>query len=137
MGLLRSALLKHPLLALAIALATLGLRLAVPAGYMPVVDHGRLTLAICSGSGPVASAPSHQTTSSTAGTSHHDEDRPKAESGCAFADLALPVIGGANSVQLTAALAFIVSTGLFPATVSPAGAALRLRPPLRGPPLPY
>ncbi len=126
MELLRSALLKHPLLAVTIALATLALRLAVPAGYMPAVDHGRLTLAPCSGSGPVA-----------AGIGHHEEGEPKAESACAFADLALPVIGGADSVQLTAALLFIVATGLFLAAVPPTGVPLRLRPPLRGPPLPY
>ena len=135
MGTLRSIWLKHPLLALAIGLAALVLRLAVPAGYMPAVGQGGLALTSCSGSGPAAaSAPSHHSDSSVPGT-YNDEGTPKADSSCAFADLSLPVIGGADPVQLAAALIFILAAGLSLLAVLPPRAALRLRPPLRGPPL--
>lgn len=135
MGILRSALLKHPLLVLAIGLAALALRIAVPAGYMPVVDQGRLALTLCNGSGPVAaSAPTHHDASSKP-TTHHDGGDYKAEGSCAFSDLSLPAIGGADAVQLAAALIFILAAGLSLLAVLPPRAALRLRPPLRGPPL--
>lgn len=125
--LLRSALLKHPLLVLAIGLAGLMLRLAVPAGFMPVLHHGQLTLTICSGYGAAASR---------APGLHHGQGEPGADNSCAFADLALPLIGGADPVQLAAALLFIVAAALFFAAALPPRAGLRLRPPLRGPPLP-
>ena len=127
MRLLRSALRKHPLLALAIGLAGLMLRLAVPAGFMPVLHHGQLSLTICSGGGTAAAGPAHGMRS---------PDQPKADGSCAFADLALPLVGGADPVQLGAALLFIMAAALFFAAVPPPSAGLRLRPPLRGPPLP-
>jgi hypothetical protein len=120
-------LLKHPLLALGIGLAALLLRLAVPAGFMPVLHHGQLSLAICSGYGTAAAGPAHGMPS---------PDKPKADGSCAFADLALSLIGGADPVQLGAALLFIIAASLFFAALLPPPAGLRLRPPLRGPPLP-
>lgn len=134
--LLRSAVLKHPFLALAVGLAGLLLRVAVPAGFMPVLDHGRLTLTICSGYGAAALQPARETASPTPGNGHHGQGKPAADGSCAFADLALPLIGGADPVQLTAALLFIVAASLFFRTAIPPNAGLRLRPPLRGPPLP-
>ncbi|HEX8481936.1 MAG TPA: hypothetical protein VF650_08550 [Allosphingosinicella sp.] len=125
MRLLRSALLKHPLLAVTIGLAALMLRLAVPAGFMPALDHGRLVLTVCSGYG--AAQARHAMPS---------PDKPKADGGCAFADLALPLIGGADPVQAAAALFFMIAAALFAGAALAPCAALRLRPPLRGPPLP-
>ncbi len=127
MRLLRSALLKHPLLALATGLAALMLRLAVPAGFMPALHHGQLSLAICSGYGTAAAEPAHEMAS---------PDKPKADGSCAFADLALPLVGGADPVQLAAALLFILAAALVFGAVPPRRAGLRLRPPLRGPPFP-
>ncbi len=121
------------MLALAIGFAGLILRLAVPAGFMPVLQHGQLTLTICSGSA-VESQPAAG--AAPAGAEHHDEGKPRADNNCAFADLALPLIGGADSVQLTAALLFAAAAALFFAAILPPRAMLRLRPPLRGPPLP-
>ncbi len=40
----------HPALALLLLTATLALRLATPAGYMPVADEHGIRVAICSGS---------------------------------------------------------------------------------------
>ena len=111
------------------------LRLAVPAGFMPVLHHGQLSLTICSGYGTAAAQPAGMA-SPTPGVEHHDEGKPGTDGSCAFADLAQPVIGGADAVQLAAALLFIVAAALFFAAVPPPRAGLRLRPPLRGPPLP-
>ncbi|HEX8124553.1 MAG TPA: hypothetical protein VF548_03125 [Allosphingosinicella sp.] len=136
MGILRFVLLRHPVLALAIGLAALLLRLAVPAGYMPVAGQGGLALTLCPGGGPLAAA---------AGSDHGDPSMPGPDHGgdpsgsarsCAFADLAVPAIGGADPLQLAAALIFLMAAGLVPASPLPPRAALRLRPPLRGPPLP-
>lgn len=136
MGPIRSALLKHPLLVLAIGLAGLMLRLAVPAGFMPVLDQGRPALAMCSGYGTIASQAALPAGPATTVPEHHHEDKPKADGSCAFANLSLPLSGAADAVQLAAALLFIMTAALFFAAVLPPRAALRLRPPLRGPPLP-
>ena len=116
--------LRHSLLALGIGLAALLLRLTVPAGFMPVLDQGRLALTICPGSGSATES----------GMAHHDGGQPKTDSNCAFADLAVPAVAGADPVLAAAALLFLIVAGLLPAAALPPGAALRLRPPLRGPP---
>ncbi len=135
MRLLRFALLKHPFLAVAVGLTGLLLRLAVPAGFMPMLHHGQLSLAICSGYGTAAALP-ETIAAPTSGMDHHDGGSAKADGSCSFADLSLPVIGGADPIQLAAALLFIVAASLFAAAVLPPRTGLRLRPPLRGPPLP-
>ncbi|HEX8450141.1 MAG TPA: hypothetical protein VF652_11175 [Allosphingosinicella sp.] len=136
MGTLRFVLLKHPLLALAIGLAALVLRLAVPAGYMPVVGQPGPALTLCPGGGQAA-ATAHQPHGdpSMPGPAHGADPGDSARS-CAFADLALPAIGGADPFQLAEALTFIPASALLPSSPLPPRAALRLRPPLRGPPLP-
>lgn len=103
------------------------LRLAVPAGFMPVLHHGQLTLTLCSGYGTAALEPAHRMPS---------PDKPRADGSCAFADLALPLVGAADQAWQAAALLFIVAAVLFFRAVLPPRAGLRLRPPLRGPPLP-
>lgn len=101
---------------------------------MPALDHGRLTLTICSGYGTPATGPAHDPSSSGSAMGHSD-DRGAADSSCAFADLSLSLINGADPIQLAAALLFIIAASLFFAAHLPPRAALRLRPPLRGPPL--
>lgn len=120
--LLRALLLKNPMLVLAVGLAALALRLAVPAGFMPVLDQGRYVLAPCPAGGAMP------------GMAHSGPGEAQAQSSCAFADLSLPAIGGAGAVQLAAALVFVMIAALLRAAQSPPLAALRLRPPLRGPP---
>lgn len=137
---LRSALLKQPLLAATVLLAALLVRMLVPAGFMPVVEDGRLTLAICSGYGPVAAAPAahgmdHGGGHAMAGMTHHEDPQHQAQNPCAFADLAVPALGGADPIQLAAALLFIVAAALLPRRQVAPRAASHLRPPLRGPPL--
>lgn len=137
---LRSALRKHPVLVAAILMAALTLRIVIPAGFMPVFEHGRVTLTLCSGVVPAPTGTSTHAGNSHAapqGTSHHQENQGKTyQNSCAFLDLAVPVIGGADPVQLAAALLFIVAAALFLCAALPRSTARRLRPPLRGPPLP-
>lgn len=137
MGPIRSALLKHPALILAIGLAGLMLRLAVPAGFMPAVHDGQPVLAFCAGYGTAAvTLAAAETAPSESGADHHGQSQSSANGSCAFADLSVPMIGGADPIQLAAALLFIVAVGLLFAALPTPRAALRLRPPLRGPPLP-
>lgn len=132
---LRSALLKHHVLAVTIGLAGMILRLAVPAGFMPVLHHGQLSLAICSSYGDSAARSAFQAPSPMSGMGHPGEGEPKAGGSCAFSDLALPLIGGVDPIQLVAAARFIIAAPIFSRALLPPGAVWRLRPPPRGPPL--
>ncbi len=119
--------------------AALLLRVLVPAGFMPMETPGGVVLTLCSGHGPAAqaSAPHH----GHGGSAHHAaaQDRDDAqgyEARCAFADLALPAIGGAGPALLAAALAFVMARALRRARILPPRAARHLRPPSHAPPLP-
>ncbi|WP_298891248.1 hypothetical protein [uncultured Sphingomonas sp.] len=130
MAALRRLLRTCPALAALIVAAALAVRVLVPAGYMPTLDNGRIVIGICNGYGPMTMA------IAVSGLDHHgDADGHQAQSPCAFADLALPLIGGADPIQLAEALLFILAVALLLAEALPPRAAARLRPPLRGPPL--
>lgn len=109
------------------------LRLLVPAGFMPTVVDGRPTLTLCPETAPAAPM------ATMPGMAHHGEDADgdadRAQSPCAYADLALPALGSADAALLDAALAFVLVRALLRAIPLPPRAATRLRPPLRGPPL--
>jgi hypothetical protein len=115
------------MLALAVGLAALALRLAVPAGFMPVSDHGRYVLAPCAGAGPESAE--------AMGAMHPGEGGAQAGASCAFADLSLPAIGGAGAAPVEAPAAFAAVAAPFVLALGPQRAEVRLRPPLRGPPL--
>lgn len=114
-----------------IVAAALLVRLLVPAGFMPVFAGGAVTIAVCTGDGPmqvIIPAPG--------ATGQHDDRGGHATSPCAFADLALPAIGGADPVLLAAALLFVIAAALAAVAAAPHRRIAHLRPPLRGPPLP-
>lgn len=117
------------MLAALIVAAALAVRVLVPAGYMPTLDNGSVVIGICSGYGPKMIAVT------IPGLDHHGDESDQARSPCAFADLALPLIGGADAIQLAEALLFILAVALLLAVTLPPRAASWLRPPLRGPPL--
>lgn len=123
---LRRYLRSRPWLAALVIAAALALRVLVPAGFMPTVADGRVTLTLCSG---VAPAPMVR----MPGMMHH-EGGDRAQSPCAFADLALPMSGGADPVLLVAALAFVMAVAVRRVVPLAPRAFARLRPPLRGPP---
>lgn len=124
---LRLSLIRHPGVAAAVLVAALTLRVMVPAGFMPILDHGRVLIAICSGAGPTTMA------MPMAGMTHH-ENEGGTKSTCAFADLALPAIGGADPVQLAELLRYILALGLLLAAAIPLRTLPRLSPPATGPP---
>jgi len=121
-------------LAVLICTATLLLKLLVPTGYMIDSDHGRITVAICSGTAPrtmtMAMPGMH------GGVPDHGKQRDhgKAEMPCAFSGLSAAMLSVTDPVLLTALIAFILALGLA-ATIRPAPSRpSHLRPPLRGPP---
>lgn len=113
----------NPVFVLLLLVATLGLRLAIPAGYMPVADEHGIRVQICSGAGTtwVELDP---------GTSGQDQPRDPCPYGMAMGaalDVSqLPVLADAP------AYAEPVWPGLIPARLV---AARSLRPPARGPPV--
>lgn len=126
------------MLAALVVLAALAVRLAVPAGYMPVVGVDGVTLSICTGAGPLQMAASGHDMHNMHNMHNmpHGQQDIDTQGRCAFADLALPAIGGADPFQLAAALAFILAVGLVPLVPLVLRDIPRLRPPLRGPPHP-
>jgi hypothetical protein len=123
---LRALLHRQPWLAALLLAAAMLLRL-VPAGYMPVVAGGGITVALCPGYAPAKPM---------AGMAHHGSEHPEPPSPCAFADLALPALGGADPLQLAAAMLHAFAAALVLAALLPPRPRAHLRPPLRGPPLP-
>ena len=112
-----------------VALA-LALRVLVPGGFMPVVEHGVIVVQICNGSqdGPGMMA------IAMPGMKHAPDPAGMAAGKCAYADLAQVMTGGADPILLGAALAFALSLALSIALTLPPRETGRLRPPLRGPP---
>ena len=131
----RSILLASPRLAALILVAALALRVLVPAGFMPSVDGAGPAIMMCSGAGPVAAPAAFQREMAARGMIGHAGEEGEAPRGCAFADLALPMLGGADPALLVAALLFAVAAALFHRATLPTCASPRLRPPLRAPPL--
>jgi len=119
----------HLLAAAALIALALAMRMAVPGGLMPRADHDRIVVALCSGSGAA-----HVTidVGKDRGDPSHDG---QAETPCAFAGLGSPSLaGGADPILLTVAVAFamlLAARAVVPLVAVP----LRLRPPLRGPPV--
>lgn len=127
---LRAFLQKHSSLAALIVVAALALRVLVPGGYMPSIDHGRITVKICTG------APDGPGTMVMAipGLEHKQQPGDVATGKCAYADLAQAMTGGADVILLAAALAFALALALQLISTLPVRPAEFLRPPLRGPP---
>jgi hypothetical protein len=104
-------------------LLALGVRIAVPSGFMPVRQNGVTVLTLCSGHGPMMLG-HHQ---------HHDASG-QADQPCAFAPLSLAATGGAAPILLADAIAYIEAFVPKAITAFPVRLATRLRPPLRAPP---
>lgn len=123
---------SHPGLVALVFAAALALRVLVPAGFMPTVADGRVTLMLCSGVQPA------QPMAAMPGMAHHNSDHGGGMVGspCAYADLAVPALGAADPVLLAVALAFVMALAIRRAIPLAPREFARLRPPLRGPPLP-
>lgn len=140
---------NHRSLAALILVAALMIRILVPSGFMPVVAQGGITIVPCSG---IVQQPA-QTAMAMPGMVHHEMARMAhagtathapaapnqhegsgADTSCIFAGLAMPAVAGADPLLLVIALAFLMLLAARVPTRPSLGAALRLRPPLRGPP---
>lgn len=125
--------------ALLLCLATLLLKVFVPAGYMVDNVHGQIAITLCSGTAP---APM------TIGMAGHGKalehgqaqghgpakEHSKAEMPCAFTGLSAAVLGAIDPIQLAALIAFIVAIRIRGLPLPPLASRAYLRPPLRGPP---
>ncbi|OYY89567.1 MAG: hypothetical protein B7Y45_11785 [Sphingomonas sp. 28-66-16] len=107
------------------------MKLAVPAGFMPVMAGDGITIEICSGTGPATSM-----VMPMPGMKHRpgEAEHGKAESPCAFAGLTAPALGGADPIQLVIAIAVVLALALMAAPAFAVRDLAHLRPPSRGPP---
>lgn len=129
---LRTFILRHHLLAMVLVGAALCLRMVMPAGFMVAAEAKVLTIRIC------ADSLDHDGIAEIAvpmkGTAGKSGGADKGE--CAFSSLSMASTAGADAGLLALALAFILSLGFRPAPAPRPRRTSRLRPPLRGPPLP-
>lgn len=139
---LRHFLRHNRLAAIAILLIAVVARVAIPAGYMPTIENGRMVITLCSGQGPMRMAlpdtgALHDVTAMDAAAKHvpgqapdgHGKDAP-----CGFAGLSLPSLAAADPLLLALAILFVVTT-LYRLPHRPTIAAPAfLWPPRTGPP---
>lgn len=124
---LRRLVRSNRLIATAFLVLALLVKLVVPAGFMPVIDNGRIVISICSGTGPMAL--------SIPDLGHGPSDsHGKSEQPCLFSGLSASSLAATDPVVLAAAILFILALGLLPARTPAAMAPAYLRPPTRGPP---
>jgi hypothetical protein len=121
-------------LAVLICLATLLLKLLIPAGYMIDNDHGRMSITVCSGVAPATAMMDMRGMHGDVPTSGKSKDNGKAEMPCAFSGLSAATLGAIGPIQLAALIAFVMAVGLAVALLPTPAEPARLRPPLRGPP---
>lgn len=111
------------------------MKIIVPAGFMPMVSGGTITIEICRGfdSEPMSMAvpgmAAHEGKTDHRSADHAGRDMP-----CAFSGLLAPAIGGADALLLAALVAAIVASGVWARTALSERLTRHLRPPLRGPP---
>ena len=109
----RHHLLRRRWLALVLVTLALLVRFAVPAGYMPVFSGNTVTIALCSGAGPMKMAMPGMAGMADHDSGNHDTgEHGKGEVPCGFAGLAAPFVAGTDPIVLTLAVAFIVATVL-------------------------
>lgn len=115
--------------ALWLAALTLFMKVAVPAGFMPVFAHGSVRMELCSGYGPerMADMP-------TPGAGHGKSHGPDQLSPCGFAGHAPPAMAGADPILLATALSFVFAAVFIRRERPRARRVAFLRPHLRGPP---
>ena len=126
---LRALLHRHLIASWALIALALAMKLLVPAGFMPSISASGITVAVCTGTGPMT------VTLEIPGKSGEHKDAPaKSDSPCAFAGLNVPALGGADPIQLAIALAAILIAGLLSHPTLHVRQRAFLRPPSRGPP---
>ncbi len=139
MNRLRGFLTDHPRLAALLLAAVLMMRVAIPAGFMPVAQDGTVLLMPCPGMTPAPAMPMMHMGGMDGMHAMPDpaappEDHAKPAMPCAFAAVAMAGLAGVDALLL----AIAVAIGLRIAARRPVPrrvvATPYLRPPLRGPP---
>lgn len=115
--------------------ATLLLKMLVPAGYMVSSVNGHPAIIACTG--VVEQVASSIAPDVRAGMHDHGKSKghARAEMPCAFSALSAPALGTIDPILLIGLVAFIMVVGLRPATGLKSSRPAFLRPPLRGPPV--
>ncbi len=121
-------------LAVLICAATLLLKLLIPTGYMIDTARGRIAITLCPGVAPAAAAMDMPGMHGEMPDHGKSKDHGQTEMPCAFSGLSAAMTGAIDSIQLAALIAFVLALGLRVVLLPAPAPALRLRPPLRGPP---
>lgn len=135
----RRLFLDHRTLSAWLIVCALAMKILVPAGFMPVVSGGTVTIQICGGTAPsMATMMAKATVMAEVmpGMTHHQDkgDHQGREMPCAFSGLSAPSLAAVDPLLLAIAIAFIVAMGFRRTSTTPVAAPAYLRPPLRGPP---
>lgn len=125
---LRALVTRFPAAAVALLVAALAMKALVPAGYMPAAGT-LLSIRVCS------IDPAGRTVRNVPVPAREPTAPAKPADPCAFASLSLAAAAGAPPPLLAAALVFLFLAALRPASPALPASPLRLRPPLRGPPV--
>ena len=129
---LRQLILANRPFACAILALALMMKLALPAGFIPMVNNGQIEVTLCSGTGPLT------VVMTIPGLEHGKKDgngHPgKSEQPCGFSGLSAPSLAAADPILLAAVFLFILALGMRPMVLLTSTAPPHLRPPLRGPP---
>lgn len=118
--------------AVLICTAALLLKLLVPTGYMLSEQHGRLAITMCSG---MDGSMVGMSKASDRPDGDKSKGHGKAGVPCPFASLSAPSLEAIDPVLLFQLFAFIMAVGIVASTRRAAVSRMRLRPPLRAPPI--
>lgn len=120
-------------LAVALLLLTLCVKAAIPVGYMvSASSHRIVTVSICADA--TGGLPQMQMVIPGKDQDGSRSGNAKMDGQCAFSSLAHAAIGGADSLLLELAIAFVLALGFLPSAPLRLAQFAYIRPPLRGPP---
>ncbi len=137
MAKLRGVLRVHPRLAALLLAAVLLMRVAIPAGFMPVMHGDAMLLIPCPGTSTAPAMPMmamggmHAMPDPAAPA---PEDHAKPAMPCAFAAMAVAGLAAVDAVLLAIAVAIGLRIAARRPVPPPVATRPYLRPPLRGPP---
>ena len=133
MNLVRTFILRQRALTILLVLATLCMKVWVPAGFMIGQDSKVLTVQLCN------DGLDHNLTKQIAIPMNGEPGdsggkHEKADGACPFSALSMASLSGADQALLAVALAFILALAFAPTRTAVPKRVFHLRPPLRGPP---